>query len=535
MSGSLLHHLLERSARRTPDAIAVADEERSLAYGELDRRANQLAHLLIDAGLRRGDRVGLYLDKSLESIVGIYAVLKAGGVYVPLDPHAPPTRVAYITDDCGMRFLHAGTEKEAAVRTVAQRAGTLEGVVILNGEADDLPPRVQVVGAKAAESFPATPPGEAIVNLDLAYVLYTSGSTGNPKGVMLSHLNALSFVDWAAECVEVRAADRLSSHAPLHFDLSIFDLFAAARAGASVCLVPRRCSAFPTELARFISDSRISVWYSVPSALTALTLRGGVVAGVFRDLRAVLFAGEVFPPKYLAQLMEILPTARFLNLYGPTETNVCTYHEVSRPFSGGPEGIPIGQPITGVDAFAVLEDGTLASAGELGELCVRGPTVMQGYWGDPERSAAALRGPLTADGLRTASYRTGDLVRRDEEGNFWFVGRRDAQVKSRGYRIELGEIEAALLAYPAVAECAALAVPDEMITNRIVAFIGAEKKLDEQELVRHCAASLPRYMIPEAFELMTMLPKTSTGKIDRRSLLDRGPSLLEPADAGSDR
>ncbi|HEX5467808.1 MAG TPA: amino acid adenylation domain-containing protein [Gaiellaceae bacterium] len=521
MRPTLLHELLEASAARSPGALAVVDGSRTLTYAELESRANRVAHLLVDLGVSPGDRVGLYLEKSLEAVVGIYGVLKSGAAYVPLDPHAPPARIGYIASDCGLRVLLSGREKAATLPAVADAHRELEAVVLLNGEpdAEKVVPGVRAIGSAEEAAYPESAPRSGIVSLDLAYILYTSGSTGTPKGVMLSHLNSLAFVEWAGDCVAVQGEDRLSSHAPLHFDLSVFDLFAAVRGGAAVVLVPSHLSAFPRELGSFIADGEISIWYSVPSALTALTLRGGLTEGALPRLRAVLFAGEVFPPKHLARLMELLPEARFLNLFGPTETNACTYYELQRPLAPGQEAIPIGKAIDGVDAYAILEDGSPAATGEIGELCVRGPTVMQGYWGDPDRSARSLGAPLRAEGLRTPAYRTGDLVRRDEHGDLWFLGRRDAQVKSRGYRIELGEIEATLLSHPAVTECAVLAVPDELITNRIVAFVGLEGDLEPAELARHCALSLPRYMVPEIFEFMTSLPKTSTGKVDRQSLL----------------
>jgi amino acid adenylation domain-containing protein len=517
MTPYLLHQLIERSAAEHPDRMAVIDGSRSLTYADLERQANRLAHLLIDLGLSPGDRVGLYLNKSLESVLGVYGVLKAGGAYVPLDPQAPPARIAYISADAGLRFLLSGKEKTRALGTLSAADPCLDAVILLNADTVETSPGVRVIASTVLADYPDTTPERAVVTLDLAYILYTSGSTGNPKGVMLSHLNALAFVQWASDCFAVQPEDRLSSHAPFHFDLSVFDLFASAHAGAAVVLVPR-ASTFPLELARFISERRISVWYSVPSALTGLVLHGGLTTGMFPELRAVLFAGEVFPLKYLRRLMRLLPHARFYNLYGPTETNVCTYYEVSRPPPSDQAAIPIGKPIRGLDVFAIANDGKVADPNEIGELCVRGPSVMQGYWNDPERTEHTLNAPLPADGLRTHAYRTGDLVRQDDNGNYWFLGRRDAQIKSRGYRIELGEIESTLLSHPAVIECAVLALPDEEITNRIAAFVALRSQLQESELARYCARYLPHYMIPEMFELMSDLPKTSTGKVDRQSL-----------------
>jgi acyl-coenzyme A synthetase/AMP-(fatty) acid ligase len=237
-------------------------------------------------------------------------------------------------------------------------------------------------------------------------------------------------------------------------------------------------------------------------------------------LRTILFAGEVFPTKYLHELMQLLPHVRFANLFGPTETNVCTWYEVPPFGDGPPHSIPIGKAITGVDVFALTDDGSLATPDAVGELYVRGPTVMHGYWGDSERTARSLKPPEDSSGHRV--YRTGDLVRRDADGNWLYVGRRDAQIKSRGYRIELGEIETTLNLHPDIVECAVVAVPDEVVTNRIKAFVVARNGIDQEAIVGFCLERLPRYMVPEDFEFRDELPKSSTGKIARKALSEEG-------------
>ncbi|HWT26002.1 MAG TPA: amino acid adenylation domain-containing protein [Solirubrobacteraceae bacterium] len=516
-----LDRLVAAAAASVPDRAAVVDGHRVLTYAELEERVGRLAGLLAGHGVVRGDRVALYLDKSAESLVGLYAALRAGAAYVPLDPDAPPARLAAVARDCEPKVLLTGAEKAGRWDEVAGASPALAAVVVLNGDDDgELPEAaagVPVLRA-ATTSAPAGPPPDGDPG-DLAYLLYTSGSTGTPKGIALSHRNGFAFVDWAVAEFGVSGEDRLSSHAPLHFDLSTFDVFAAARAAATVVLVPPSASVFPVVLARFVAEQAISVWYSVPSVLTALTLRGGLQGGELPRLRTVLFAGEVFPTKYLRRLMELLPHAEFANLYGPTETNVCTYHRVPPLPPGRDEPIPIGRAIAGVDAFIVTDAGTLAAPGEPGELLIQGPTVMQGYWRDPERSAKALAPPPFPGAPSAPAYRTGDLVREREDGEILFLGRRDAQIKSRGYRIELGDIETALYAHPDVVECAVVPVPDDRVTNRIKAVVAARGPLRESALARFCAGRVPRYMVPDAFEFRDALPKTSTGKIDRQRLL----------------
>lgn len=516
-----LHRLVEASAAARPDAVAVVDRDRRLTYGELDSRANQVAHLLGGLGVERGDRVALYLEKSLEAVVAIYGVLKAGAAYTPLDPSAPVARLGYIAGNCGARVVLSGVEKADGWAGLVAAGAAPAAFVAMNGAPPPgaVPDGVLAVGATDVAAQPDRSPAVPVIDLDLAYILYTSGSTGDPKGVKLTHRNALTFVDWVVDEFGVGPDDVLSSHAPFHFDLSVLDLYAAAAAGAPLALVPPRASVFPSQIVRFVDDHGITVWYSVPSILTMLVLRGGLSPGDLPSLRTLLFAGEVFPTKYLRQLMALVPHARFANLYGPTETNVCTWYEVPPLPEDRTADIPIGRAIDGVEVFAVTEDGRRAAPGEVGELFVRGTTVMQGYWGDQERTDRSLvRHPFQPE-LRDLVYRTGDLVQEQDDGELRFLGRRDAQVKSRGYRIELGDIENALNAHPAVVECAVIAVPDEVVTNRIRAFaVVRDPAVTGAELARFCGERVPKYMVPEAIELRDALAKTSTGKVDRQAL-----------------
>jgi amino acid adenylation domain-containing protein len=523
----VLHDLLTRSAEASPDALAIVDGERRLTYAELDARSSRLANLLVEVGVVRGDRVAIYLDKSIEAVVSIYAALKAGACYVPLDPRAPLARLAYIGSDCGTRVVCTGIEKASAWAGLIAAGAPFEHIIVTN--AADVPPSdrpsapVVVLTSDDVDARPSTPPPTHPCELDLAYILYTSGSTGQPKGVMLTHRNALAFVEWVIDEIEVVPADRLSSHAPLHFDLSVLDLFAAAAAGASVWLVPAAASVFPSGVARFIREHSLTVWYSVPSVLSMMTDRGGVVDGDFADLRVLLFAGEVFPTRFLRQLMERLPHVRFGNLYGPTETNVCTAYWVPEPPAVVDGDIPIGRAIANVETFVVDDDGLVVPDGEIGELIVRGPTVARGYWNDPERTARRFVVDSRAVPPGDLVYRTGDLVRKLPSGDYRFLGRRDNQIKSRGHRIELGEIETALSSHEGVVEVVAVAVADEMVTNKIKVCVVLQPGTDERDVLRQCNDMLPKYMVPDIVEVWDALPKTSTGKIDRQAIA-AGPS-----------
>ena len=515
----LVHQLLESAARRYPDNLAVVDRGRSVSYRQLDLVSNQVANALRSRGVVKGDRVGLYMDKSLESVEAVYGIMKSGAAYVPLDPDAPLARLAYIARDCGIKCLVTGVEKQGRWNALMEGGAPLESLMVLNHAGVEGPEGVSMVDREDVNHASPESVDAGTIDQDLAYILYTSGSTGDPKGVMLTHRNALAFISWASKEFGIGPADRLSSHAPFHFDLSVFDLYAAAFGGASVVLVPSKASIFPNQLVRFIQENEITVWYSVPSILSMMTLRGGLLTGALPSLRTLLFAGEVFPTKYLRDLMRLVPGARFANLYGPTETNVCTWYDVPPLPDDLSEPVPIGVAVDNDEVFAIKDDGTIGNVGEVGELHVRGATVMRGYWGDPERTARGLVPDPFGTSFQDPIYRTGDLVEVLPKGCFRYVGRRDAQVKSRGYRIELGDVEAALYGHPAVVECAVVAVPDELVTNRLIAYITIRDSTSVEDVALYCSEQLPRYMVPESFTVVAELPKTSTGKIDRRSLV----------------
>jgi amino acid adenylation domain-containing protein len=521
----LLPHLLTATAGRQPEATAVECGGSTISYRELEEESNRIGHLLRGAGVRQGDRVGLFLHKSVETALGIFSILKAGAAYVPLDPNAPPARVAYIIRNCGIRCLLTTPQKLAALAKDPATAPALDLALFLSGDDGEgaASAAARVLRRADAAGEPATPPANDRIESDLAYILYTSGSTGDPKGVMITHRNSLTFVDWGHEIYGVGPSDHLSNHAPFHFDLSTFDLFVGVKGGATIHIVPEHMSTFPADLVKFIDRNRISVWYSVPSVLIQLTLHGKLSPGQFPHLRLLLFAGEVFPVKYLRKLMELLPHTQFHNLYGPTETNVCTYYHVRSvsALSADDTPIPIGKACENTEVFAVDESGKRVGQGETGELLVRGPSVAKGYWGLPEKTERALDLRADESGHRDVCYRTGDLVVLEPDGNYRFVGRRDHMIKSRGYRIELGDVEAALYRHPSVKEAVVLPIPDEQIGHSLRAVVvpSESDRVSKGDLVAHCAQILPKYMIPQEFDLRDFLPKTSTGKIDRQGLL----------------
>lgn len=525
----LLTHLVQQSAENYPEHPAVIHDKAMLTYTELEMESNQVAQQLMMLGVQHGDRVGVFLPKSLRKVVAFLGIMKAGAAYVPIDPAMPTNRVAYILQDCDIKCLVTNLSQWQKVTKSEATLPTRQLVLADDDLADDareMLPESSVTWSEVRQAISISPFIPALIESDLAYILYTSGSTGNPKGVMLSHRAALTFVDWAHETIGVTQGDRLSSHAPFHFDLSIFDLYVAFNAGATVHLLSPTLSVFPITLAKYIADHKLTVWYSVPSILTSLVLRGELATHDLSALRCVLFAGEVFPIKYLRQLVEAVPHPQYYNLYGPTETNVITYHHV-QPEDIAPDvtqPLPIGVACANSDVFALKEDGTRATIGEEGELVARGPSLMRGYWGLPERTAQSLVTQALLPALGAESiYRTGDHVQVGTDNVFYFHGRLDNMIKSRGYRIELGDIEMALYNHPQIAEAAVVAVPDEEISHRLVAVVvpQAATDLTVPQVKAFVSERLPKYMVPDEMHFADQLPQTSTGKVDRRTLLAR--------------
>ena len=319
----------------------------------------------------------------------------------------------------------------------------------------------------------------------------------------------------------MRHGDRVASVAPFHFDLSTFDLYSTLEGGATVVLVPEEVALFPASLAAYLESRQVTIAYLVPSVIAGMLLHGGLGGKRLDSLRSILFAGEVLQPRYLSRLMEAFPRVALFNLYGPTETNVCTYYEVQSEDRFRERPVPIGIPASGDVVFALDESGDLVrEPGRVGELYAAGPTVAAGYWGDEAKTRSLFLEEHPHAPPRTRVYRTGDRVSLDSSGMWLYHGRGDHMVKSRGYRIELGDIESALCAHSAIEDAVAVAVPDDEVGHRIKACIVLKhgRDADAAAIHRHCAERLARYMVPEFVEFLPALPRTSTGKVDRAAL-----------------
>ncbi|MCP5158754.1 MAG: amino acid adenylation domain-containing protein [Gammaproteobacteria bacterium] len=505
------------AAERFSGRVAVIDPGYTdITYRQLAELSGRLRDRLYALGVEPRDRVGLYMRKSTDAVAAIYGILRAGATYVPVDPGAPPARNAYIMHNCDVKAVLVEARMADKFQVELQGLGALPHLIVLDDVGGGLALTTWLDNAEAAH--PTSHGVDRIADRDdLAYILYTSGSTGRPKGVMLSHENAVSFVDWCSEVFEPTPEDTFSSHAPFHFDLSILDLHVSLKHGASLVLITEDLGKDPVRLVKLIAEYGISIWYSAPSILSLLAQFGNLGSYQFPALRHVLFAGEVFPVKHLRMLCSLWPKPRYFNLYGPTETNVCTFYEVATPI---PEErtvpYPIGKVCSHLNGKVVDEIGQTVEMGVEGELCIAGQGVMQGYWSLPEQTAKSF----LAGSEEMRWYKTGDIVVEEPDGNYLYRGRRDRMVKRRGYRVELGEIEVGLYKHPQVKEVAVVAVPDEESGLKVVAHLSCKTESTPSliEMKRFCSEHLPLYMIPDRFAWQPALPKTSTDKIDYQRL-----------------
>ena len=513
----LLHQMIEEAALRDPDAPAARCDGQTLTYGELARRANGLARVLLATGLQRRGRVAVLVGKGLNVPVGFYGALAAGGTLVPIDPRSPVEQLVRILRATGATHLVSERAKRDAVVKVLAACPDVAHVIGLEPDEELSVPCVP--WGTVLEEADGPPPAVHVIELDPSYVLHTSGSTGLPKLIKHTHHSAMSFLDWAVPEYSLTPEDNLSNHSSHHTCFATFDYYAAARAGATTVILTPSVLMMPGSLSTLLEEERVSVWYSVPTALVQLSLRGDLESRDLSAIRWVLFAGETFPGKHLRRIMEQLSGARFSHVYGSTEVNVCTYYHL--PEAGALSGpLPIGKACSNSGTVVVDELLQEVPAGEVGELLVRGSTVMSGYWGEPDRNRDVLVRRPTAGDLDEVHFRTGDRVRTLEDGTLTFVARADRQVKVRGHRVELEEVEAALLSLAPVEEAAVFTVPDGEGSSAIRAavVIGADGEATPRALRADLGKVLPPYAVPAEVDILESFPRTPTNKVDRNAL-----------------
>lgn len=527
MIGPLLQHGVTAQAQARPDSLALRFNNMETTYGALEESSNRLARLLKDAGCRRGDRVGLLMPKSPVAIVAMLGVLKADAIYVPLDPAGPDARLARMLEvsDCRC-ILAAGSVGQILRDTLASASlasrpmiGWLDGII---------PPTLELLPTftlRDLAAYSSAAPAYCNNGQDVAHILFTSGSTGLPKGVMITHDNVLQFIRWAGAQFKIDATDRHSQHPPLQFDLSTFDIYGTLSAGAQLHLVPPNMNLMPHKMAQFIRDSKLTQWFSVPSVFNLMAQFDVVRQNDFPDLRRVLFAGEVLPTSTLVYWMKRLPHARFTNLYGPTETTISSsYYTVPKCPEDEREPIPIGRACDGEELLILDAAMQPVAQGQIGDLYICGAGLSPGYWRNPEKTQSAFLPRPGATDPKERIYRTGDIASCDANGLFYYHGRADMQIKSRGYRIELGEIELSLHALPDLRESAVIAIQSDGFEGWQIccAYVPAQEGEASPENLRNSLAkTLPAYMLPSRWLRFDVLPKNANGKIDRPRLRER--------------
>jgi amino acid adenylation domain-containing protein len=522
---SLLQDFAARRAESHASDVALVMGSERITYGDLEAESNRLARFLIDDGCQPGDRICLFTPKSPSAIMAMHAILKAGAAYVPIDPASPAPRIAKIIDASEPRLVLAASAAASLVdELVAEgrlgvRVGSLETPAVA-GE--------HFVAAFAPADWrllPSEPVERRGAPDSMAHILFTSGSTGAPKGVVITHANVVAFIEWAVPYFGIRASDRLSGHPPLHFDLSTFDIYGAFAAGSELHLVSPELGVDPHRLAALIRNSELTQWFSVPSVLTYMAKFDAVAEDDFPTLERLLWCGEVLPTPILVHWMKRLPHVRFTNLYGPTEATIASsYHTVAECPADPAQPIPIGVACAQEELLVLDDERRVVPRGEIGEIFIAGAGLSPGYWRDDEKTGAAfVPDPRPGHGGGRI-YRTGDLGRVGDDGQIEFLGRVDSQIKSRGYRIELGEIEAALSAISEVRECAVVGVDTGGFegTEICCAYAPVRGLTVERTYLRsELSKVLPPYMLPFRWRQFDRLPKNVNGKIDRRAIRER--------------
>ena len=505
-----LAQIIEHTAKRFPDKEAFKCLDDSITYAELDIKANKLASCLLERGVVKGDRVAIYMNRCLDTAVAVYGIIKSGAAFVVIDPFSPINRALTIMNDCGIRHLITTPSLSIKAVKISEKAPFLDSIIGISKEINTGVISWENVFSRSLDGF-CIP---EILEQDLASILYTSGSTGIPKGIMHTHRSLLSLARLESELHNSDEKDIIANLAPLHFDQSLFGYFSGPLVGAKTVIFPDAYVKLPASLSKLVAQEKVTLWFSVPLILIQLLKHGQIDKYDFSSLRWVRFGGEVFPIKQLRELMQKWPHAKFINSYGPSEIARCTYYILEKPpTSDNP--IPLGTVWKNTEYLIIDKNNDEVKKGEPGELVVRTATMMSGYWNNKELTEKSLLRKPVAAGFDYVFYRTGDLVHENDKNELMFLGRIDRQIKLRGFRIELGEIEAVLLNNEFVEEAAALIVEkDELKEIIVMARLTTNASINPIDLQKFCKERLPVYAIPNEIRILDNMPRTANGKVD---------------------
>jgi amino acid adenylation domain-containing protein len=511
----LLQDYLIHSARELPDKVALVCMKHRVTYKDLDSRSNALANSLVASGVKRGDRVIVFADNTVETVISFWAVLKANAVVSIVNPLTKSDKLGYLLGDCRPTAIITDQHLYQVFAKPARECRHLQRVIVagrIDDERLDALPYAQRWDDALGNGNAAAPPARTCIDVDLASIIYTSGSTGDPKGVMLTHRNMLTACTSIASYLELREDEVILGVLPLAFDYGLYQMIMAFRTGARLIL--ERSFAFPAQILNLMVEEEVTGFPGVPTIFSILSEFKSLRDYDLSRIRYVTNTAAALPVKHISMLRDIFPTARIYSMYGLTECKRCTYlppEDIDRKPSS------VGVAIPNTEMWIVDEAGNKVGPGVVGQLVIRGATVMKGYWEKPESTAQKLKpGPLPGEQV----LYTGDYCKIDEEGYLYFVGRMDDVIKSRGEKVAPKEVENVLMNIPGVKEAAVIGVPDEILGAAVKAFVVLEEgaTLTEKQLQLECQARLENFMVPKYYVTVPNLPKTDTGKIKKTGL-----------------
>lgn len=503
MQINVLEYLEKGPLVKCRDKVAIIDRDRRFTFGQVERYAKNCATLILRKTLTVNQPVAVFLPKSAEAIIADLGILYTGNCYANLDIKSPPQRLKSMLQNLQASVIITSAPHGATLRNL----GVPEDQLLLVEQA--LTPEAVFENPQLLERI------KSVIDTDPVYILYTSGSTGVPKGVIIPHRGVIDYIDWAQDCYKVSADEVIGNQAPFFFDNSTLDIYLCLSCGATLVLIPEEIFGYPLKLIQFVEQSGITTFFWVPSVMTNVANCKILDSLAPPGLQKILFAGEVMPTKTLNYWRRKYPQALFSNLYGPTEITVdCTYYIVDRDFNDV-EALPIGFPCRNTDVLILNEKNEPAKTDEPGELCVRGSSLALGYWNNPEKTAAVfVQNPLNPR-YPELIYRTGDLVSRNARGEIIFIGRKDFQIKHLGYRIELGEIEHAAFQVDGIHNGCVIYNQDK---KEIALFFESDRDLSPTFIRERMLTHIPKYMLPTSFHRLDKIPLTANGKYDRQKL-----------------
>jgi long-chain acyl-CoA synthetase len=514
----LLNELLEQTTRRYPSKIALVCKNQRYTYTDINQAADSLANALIAQGFQRYEPVIIYLDNSDETVISLYGILKAGGIFVIVNSKVKPRKLAYILLDCRAKTLITDTSHYKQLSQGGEDFAGLRRIVFTDyekaGNLEPLSPGFKLLSFK--DMVRDHKPGiirPANIDVDLASLIYTSGSSGNPKGVMLTHLNMVTAVNSITQYLENTDSDIIMDTLPLSFDYGLYQVLMAFKFGGTVIL--ENGFIFPEQIIKKVIQERVTGWPVVPTIAAMLCRLKNLENNDFSRLRYITSTGQVLPTNHIARLRQAFPVTKIFSMYGLTECKRVSYLP-PRDLDRKPNSVGIAIPNT--EVYIADDAGKeITEPGKPGELVVRGSTVMQGYWGLPEETKRALR---------TGSYPgekvlyTGDLFKKDEEGYLYFLGRKDDIIKTSGHMVSPKEVENVLCEMEDIVEAAVIGVEDEILGRAIKAFVclAEDSKATEKEIIAFCLKNLEDHAVPKYVSIQTSLPRTDSGKIQKRDL-----------------